>query len=54
MKRVTTIIASLFMCSFIFTVSAQKNFMEGWDGGDAVDAGSEPNPDFDSLNSNFP
>lgn len=31
------------MCSFIFTVSAQKNFMEGWDGGDAVDAGSEPN-----------
>lgn len=43
MKRVTTIIASLFMCSFIFTVSAQKNFMEGWDGGDAVDAGSEPN-----------
>lgn len=43
MKRVATLIASLFVCSFIFTVSAQKNFMEGWDGGDAVDAGSEPN-----------
>lgn len=43
MKRVASLITSLFICSFIFTVSAQKNFMEGWDGGDAVDAGSEPN-----------
>ena len=30
------------MCSFANTVNAQKNFMEGWDGGDAVDVGSEP------------
>ena len=29
------------MCSFANTVNAQKNFMEGWDGGDAVDVGSE-------------
>jgi len=42
MKRTATFIVTLFMCSFLW-VSAQRNLMEGWDGGEAIGAGSEPN-----------
>lgn len=41
MKKITTIVFTLCMCSFL-SINAQKNWMAGWDGGEAIGAGSEP------------
>lgn len=42
MKKTVTLFIILFACSSLW-VSAQKNWMEGWDGGSAMGPGSEPN-----------